>query len=547
MTCSIGAKLRLVDAGCHAAGETAAIGWDDAEAPHVVEMAASASQGDWAHRAGPCHAIPPKKFHAHVKMDRIGQKGMVFVVPPVRAEPSDDEVDAPYAIAGTRNKAWDRLRYTTTLVGHTRVLEVRGGGSDALNSSTCSRRDNGVDHKTEAAGPEVLLHTLIRIGPPASQGHRSGQAGLGLSVVDEARRELVYAHAQGLAVSLSATAESLLIKGNAARLQVDNQSANGPRIALASPWQSEAGVSFLDADLELARSVTSVRYWRRVRLSVGDVRLQLHETVLWGLLQFERACYSQKEAADAAAAAGSAEVDSAAWRGVAKERVALPRGSRHIEGSCDPATGLTPEEAGVIPGLAFLDEMFYLDRGMHFEEIQLPKVAMEVTLQGLQAVKWRPQPVDADCGGVRIVGEAYGHLRVLAASSLGLPDVEGHKMTLPELRYSDKTTHQGGTLVALIWGHYRRTVLMQGLKVCELLQQRRRRNPPLLQLPPLPPLPVDRWGAPPLLQCVFLTAGVVGAGAGLLCLLDFPARRCGRHARKARGKDQKEGVGSQQR
>jgi len=472
-------------------------------------------------------------------MNRIGQKGTVFVVPQVREGVTDDGGDAPYAIAGMVKTAWGSLRYTTTLVGHTRVLEVRSGGSDALRGSTTRLRDNGADQKAEAAAPEVFLHTLIRLGPASHE--RSGQAGLGLSVVDEQRRELLYAHAQGLVVSLSATAESLFIKGNAARVQVDNQSADGPRIALVSPWQSEAGVSFLDADLELARSVTSISYWRRVRLSVGNVRLQLHETVLWALLQFERACYSQqKEAAGAAAIAGSVEVDSAAGSGVEKEGLALPRGTRHVEGSCDPGTGLTPEEAGVIPGLAFLDEVFYLDSGIHFEDFMLPKVSMEVTLQGLQAVKWRPQPVDADEGGVRIVGEAYGHLRVLAASSLGLPDVEGHKMTLPELRYTDKSTSEGGTLVALIWGHYRRTVMMQGLKVRGLLWQRR---PPLsaaaseassssLIYRPLPTRVSD--------------SVCVGTGAGLLRILDFPARRCGRHARKARGEDQEEGVGAQQ-
>ena len=149
------------------------------------------------------------------------------------------------------------------------------GGAGAVTMRTYEERlMQGKDHQ------EVMLLPLRTAASGEGEERRRATALAGLALgafedwatavgtrmiaepecFDEARRELVYAHAQGLAVSLSATAESLLIKGNAGRLQVDNQIANGPRIALASPWQSEAGVSFLDADLELARSVTSVMF-----------------------------------------------------------------------------------------------------------------------------------------------------------------------------------------------------------------------------------------------------------------------------------------------
>ena len=57
------------------------------------------------------------------------------------------------------------------------------------------------------------------------------------------------------------------------------------------PWSS-ADDLFLDATLELSRIVTSVTYWKRVCINIKPVRLQLHEEILWALLNFENSCYS---------------------------------------------------------------------------------------------------------------------------------------------------------------------------------------------------------------------------------------------------------------
>jgi hypothetical protein len=423
----------------------------------VLNMSASSSRvsdgwNDW-HRGS--HSLPPRAHRAKVRMDRIGQKGVLVVLPDLDKLSASE--GASYDIGGAARVRGHPLRYTTTLLGHTRALEVCDvDGAMHGNAKLASEQD--------AAAAAILLHTTIRIGAPPSQTNVSNASGLSVSLVDEARHELLYACAQGLSVSLSATAESLLISGKISRLQVDNQSSNGPRIALVSPWPPDDRSSFLDADLELSRSVTSISYWRHVLVSTGSLRLQLHETVLWGLLQFEHACCSPAAAAVVDADHTTA-VDGGERGACEKGAAALLRGARHVEGSCDPATGLAPEEAMMLSELAFLDEVFFLDSGMHFEEISLPEVCMEVTLQGLQAVKWRPQHVGHDDRTIRVFADAYSQMRVLAASSLGLPDVEAHRMTLPELSYTDWSTTAGSTLSALIWGHYRKTVMMQGLKV----------------------------------------------------------------------------------
>lgn len=387
-----------------------------------------------------------------MRMDRIGQKGVLAAVPHARDKVKASEGEVPFDIGGTVKRRCHHLKYTTTLLGHTRVLEV-GDFHGAVTGTT------RLASEPDTAGSAVLLHALVRIGAPPSHSRGSSHQGLGVSLLDESRHELLYACAQRLAVSFSATAESLLINGKVSRLQVDNQTSNGPRIALVSPWQSDEAGNFLDADLELARSVTSVSYWRHVRLSTGCARLQLHESVLWGLLQFEQACYSPSSTRSI-----DADKVDAAEAGK-KGKTGLAKGVRHAEASCDPETGRSPEVSNILSDLAFLDDAFLLDSGMHFEEITLPKVSMEVTLQGLQAVRWRPHQMDHDDQHIRVFGDTYAQLSVLAASSLGLPDVEGHRMTLPELRCTDWSTAAGSSLTALIWSHYRKTVMMQGLKV----------------------------------------------------------------------------------
>ena len=59
--------------------------------------------------------MPSKAHRATVRMDRIGQKGILVVLPDLD-EPSASE-GAPYDIGGAARVRGHHLRYTTTLLG----------------------------------------------------------------------------------------------------------------------------------------------------------------------------------------------------------------------------------------------------------------------------------------------------------------------------------------------------------------------------------------------------------------------------------------------
>ena len=93
----------------------------------------------------------------------------------------------------------------------------------------------------------MLVDALVKLG------------GLGVSVVDTAREELVFATVGAASVSLSTSAEALRVRASVSSLQIDNASMHGPRTALVSPSDPGGGRQFLNADLELSRAVASVR------------------------------------------------------------------------------------------------------------------------------------------------------------------------------------------------------------------------------------------------------------------------------------------------
>lgn len=423
---------------CIPPAHVVALSWDDPDAPHVIYLSLAACPRDWNSRDGGGGSVPPQVYRAHVQMERIGLKGSVYVLPSLALQ---SKSGLSYSVGGAVKMHMQQVHYTTTLSGHTRVLQVLPScskGGRALRSSA-KKAMTSPELLTPArdSRSDVLLRTNFSLG------------GLGVSMVDGSRTELLYTTLSKVRVSVSTTAESLQIKMKVNKFQMDNQTTHGNRIAVTSPFETYTDDAFLDADLELSRLVTSVRYWRHVRVSIEPLRLQLHEELLWALLQFEHACYSP---------AAALPMTDRVQGGI--------RGVRHEAGTCNVLTGLSlEEEAGMLIELGTVQCGRLFGSGMHFEEIRLPKVAVQVTLLGLQAVQWRSQQHEQPDGNFRPIADLYAQVRPMASLTLGVPDVEAHHMLLPEVLYFDWSAAHGGTLATVLWGHYKRTVVMQGLKV----------------------------------------------------------------------------------
>ena len=92
---------------------------------------------------------------------------------------------------------------TTTLLGHTRVLEVE---AEVLKGAQRSQGAEGVEKD------EVLLNANLKVG------------GLGLSIIDESRAELLYSHLSQLSVTLTATADVHKLQVKVEKCQVDYRS-----------------------------------------------------------------------------------------------------------------------------------------------------------------------------------------------------------------------------------------------------------------------------------------------------------------------------------
>ena len=143
-------------------------------------MAASSSREDWEEWKGG-RSLPPKAHLANVRMDRIGQKGVLAAVPHARDKLKASEGEVPFDIGGTVKRRYHHLKYTTRLLGHTRVLEV-GDFHGAVTGTT------RLASEPDTAGSAVLLHVLVRIGAQPSHSRGSSHQGLGVSLY---KRKLV--------------------------------------------------------------------------------------------------------------------------------------------------------------------------------------------------------------------------------------------------------------------------------------------------------------------------------------------------------------------
>jgi hypothetical protein len=109
-----------------APGKTVALSWDNPEAPHLVYAFASASMEDWTNRECGAASLPGDNHRRQVDMDRLGELKYVVVLPDWKKAQANLNKGSAYATGGMRKHAdsYQRLSLSTTLLGHTRVLEV---------------------------------------------------------------------------------------------------------------------------------------------------------------------------------------------------------------------------------------------------------------------------------------------------------------------------------------------------------------------------------------------------------------------------------------
>jgi hypothetical protein len=109
-----------------APGQALALSWDNPEAPHLVYAFASASLEDWTNRECGAASLPGDNHRRQVDMDRLGELKHVVVLPDWKKAQANLNKGSAYATGGMRKQAdgYKRLSLSTTLLGHTRVLEV---------------------------------------------------------------------------------------------------------------------------------------------------------------------------------------------------------------------------------------------------------------------------------------------------------------------------------------------------------------------------------------------------------------------------------------
>ena len=509
-----------------APGQTRAVGWNDPEAAQMLQVCVSASSKDF--HGGHAEFLQ-QPFRALVMMNRIGQKGVVAALAAVPQEALErvggGDPGTSYSVTGRRNKDQAYVSYVTLLLGRSRVLEIHdhnpdeegrilasrtsvlrsGRVSSVLNKGRESVLSLGATVGRQMVGPAaakvvgavrrwaerdgdmtldlhatdeddpgavepVLVHVMVNIGRSQQD---SVYRGLGLSLVDETRCELLHAVWSDVSLSLCQTAPSLYVRAKINSCQMDNQCPHGPRVAVMSPFkvgdEEDPNACFLQARLELSRTVTSTSYWRDVQVFIDPVRVQLDEQTLWNLLQFEDACSAPPCSSQQAGAGSQPLVRSDSWSslasatGCAGSGEQIARGTRHEPGSVDPLTGLAPRDAQMWRTLEDIVENLEAQHlPVHFERMKLSSVTVQTTLLGLRAVRWRPRQDEASAQ--RLFGDLYSQLRPLAETT-GLPDVERHKMVLPAMSIADESIGRESSLASVLWSHYRNQVMFQGLKV----------------------------------------------------------------------------------
>ena len=343
----------------------------------------------------------------------------------------DLRVHGSQGLLPTRDGLDTFIHYTVALVGRTRVLRL-----------ACKvGRDAAIDRQ-----------------PPSEMEVRIGFDGVGLSLLDRRRSELLYASLQGIHLTMVATAPAIDVTFTVSAVQIDNQTDFGPPIALLAPaiavpeirdgasWHEfasswavgtgmamERGASievrkmqpFLNIEGRLLREVRTLSYWERLAVAFSPAEAIIEEEWLFALVQWE---------ADVFRANLSTQQNDLA----------------HEESfPVDPRTGLWRAEEARLRSLAFFDEEY--NGASYLQEASVAPTYVRLTLFGLSAVPRRcrlhlrssPGPAtdtssqdhhtrdfNAGAGPLAACYSVMAHL----AGEMPIPDLEGHIIPLPVLK-----------------------------------------------------------------------------------------------------------------
>jgi hypothetical protein len=113
-------------------------------------------------------------------------------------------------------------------------------------------------------------------------------AGIGLSLVDARRHELLYATLMDIVpvFRVTTTSASLDLSVGKLHMRIDNQKRLGPSVALINSATQELS-QFLHLQLERNMSVRSMVYWNLVSIKLGKLSVDVYEEWLHALLCFE--------------------------------------------------------------------------------------------------------------------------------------------------------------------------------------------------------------------------------------------------------------------
>jgi len=301
----------------------------------------------------------------------------------------------------------DRISYQCRISGSTRCLEIK----DVQRQ---------VPDKAE---DELMLEVSMQFG------------GVGLSVVDMARTELLYASLQSLQLAFTVSQSKVQIQASVLKLHVDNQTLEGPRKAIIFPVVAANKVKRLTASAELSREVASMPYWNKVEVRDSEFCVQLQEDWLYRLLQFEENAFNDE---------GSTLDDGRACSLLVRSE-----------------TGTAVELEQAIRTLSFLESAEgSREQGVHIEELHLSAMEGDVSVYGLYAVPSRPEKPS-----VGPVSSMYESLRVVSAPLGSIPDIHRHHITLPALQQGDVALVKGSTIGGLMWGHYKRSLYRGAVKL----------------------------------------------------------------------------------
>ena len=284
--------------------------------------------------------------------------------------------------------------------------------------------------------------------------------GLGLSLVCDARAELLYARCSAPSLNIRNYRQHLQMSLQISALQVDNMTPHGPPTAFVSPAvltgggdagssASLPGATFLAVEAELSHQVLGLAYWKRVEVVLGPIRVQVQEEWLYALLLFEKETLFVDPASAVASGFSPDELGSVGDSGDGRG------------GTWDVQSGESTQDEHALRTLEFLSNNS--DPGAFLELIRIDKVTCEASVYGLGIIARRPEgaPRGAGAEGGAVLGPIYSWLGTLGRAA-PLPDVQGQTLVVEPLSVSEALLEDPADLglcwctCLCQWGRYSR-------------------------------------------------------------------------------------------